>query len=182
MTFLSLVNKKLAIEVVLAQLFVVLAIVYFLFLRKKFVRIGEFFGKYGLVFAFLVSLGAIAGSLYYSQIAGFEPCELCWFQRICMYPLVVLLGMALIKKDRKITDYILALSGIGFVISLYHNYIYYYSGGLNLTCQLGGAAVSCVKRYVFELGYVTIPMMALTAFALIIIFMIFCKLYERSHQ
>src|SRR5258705_13166689 len=99
MTLVSFVNKKLAIETILAQLFILSAIVYFLFCRKKQDLITKFIGKYGLFFAFLISLVATLGSLFYSQIAGFTPCDLCWFQRIFMYPLVVLLGLALIKKD-----------------------------------------------------------------------------------
>ncbi len=182
MTLIELANKKLAIETIIAQLFIIWAILHLFFLRKKFVAVTDFFGKYGLLFAFLISLGAVASSLFYSQIAGFEPCELCWFQRIFMYPLLILTALALIKKDRKIADYILPLAAIGGVISLYHNYIYYYNGGLNLSCQLGGMVISCTKRYVFEFGYITIPMMALTGFTLIIIFMVFSKLYDRAHQ
>lgn len=182
MTLLFLVNKKLAIETALAQVFIIASLVYLLFLRKKFPAIAGFFGRHGLVFIFLVSLASMAGSLFYSNVAGFSPCDLCWWQRIFMYPLVVLSLTALIKKDRKILDYILPLSVIGFLFSLYHNFIYYGAKGLNVFCDLGTGQVSCVKRYVFELAYITIPMMALTAFALIIIFVVFAKLHERGNQ
>ncbi len=64
-------------------------------------------------------------------------------------------------------------SVIGALFAAYHNYMYYWNSGLDAFCQLGGMQVSCVKRYVFEFGYVTIPMMALTAFALIIMLLIF---------
>ena len=180
MTFVSFVNEKLAIETILAQLFILSAIAYLLFFRKKHNYVINFIRKYALLFAFLISLVATLGSLFYSQIAGFTPCELCWLQRIFMYPLVILLGLALIKKDSHITDYALSLSVIGGLISLYHNYMYYYNSGLNVFCILGGKGTSCIKRYVFEFGYVTIPLMAFTAFSLIIIFLIFQKMGSKK--
>lgn len=173
MTLLFFVNKLFSFGVVLGHIFITLVVVYVLFLREKYPGLAKFLTKHGLLLAFLVSLISVLGSLFYSQIAGFAPCELCWFQRIFMYPLVVLLGMALVKKERVIIDYALGLLVIGSVISLYHNYVYYMNKGLSAYCQVGGSATSCVVRYVFELGYVTIPMMALTAFALIIIFLVF---------
>ncbi len=179
MSLLELVNLKLSIETVLAQVFIVLAVVYFLFFRKKYNFVGEFFGKWGILFAFLISLASALSSLFYSEIAGFPPCDFCWYQRIFMYPLVILLGLALIKRDNSIVDYTLSLSVVGFLISLYHNFIYYYNNGLNANCQILGKGVSCVKRYVFEFGYITIPMMAITAFSLVIIFLIFSKLEKK---
>ena len=111
---------------------------------------------------------ATGGSLFYSEIAGFDPCKLCWFQRIFMYPLAILLGLALIRKDFKFTFYPFALTLIGAIISLYHNTIYY--GGISIfPCEPFGLGVSCTKVLVMEFGYVTIPLMALTAFLLIIL-------------
>jgi len=181
MSIIELISKKLALETVIAQILILLAIFYFVFFRKKYPAGLQFFSKYGLVFAFLIALIATSGSLFYSQIMGFDPCELCWFQRIFMYPLVVLLGIALFKKDGNITDYALSLSVIGGAISLYHNYMYYSNGGLNALCQLASIdAISCVKRYIFEFGYVTIPLMSLTAFLLIIMFLVFYKIRRKD--
>lgn len=180
-TLISFINKKIAIETVIAQIFILLVIICLLFFRKKYDFIFKFIAKNGMFFAFIASLAATAGSLYYSQIVGFTPCELCWFQRIFMYPLVILLGLALIRRDYSIIDYALSISIIGFLTSLYHNYIYYYNGGLNALCQLAGInAVSCAKRYIFEFGYITIPLMALTAFALIVIFLILSKIHNEK--
>ena len=175
MTLLIFLNTVLSVLVIGGQVFVVLSLVYLVFLRKKYPAIGMLLGKYGMAGAFFVALASVLGSLFYSQIAGFMPCELCWFQRIFLYPQVLLLALALIKKDSGIVDYALSLSLVGGLVSLYHNYMYYYNGGLNVFCQLSGIQVSCVKRYVFEFGYITIPMMALTAFVLIIIFLLFKK-------
>jgi disulfide bond formation protein DsbB len=179
MTLVELANKKLAIETILGQLFIIASIAYVLLWRKHYPTVGKFLAKYGLWLAFLMAVVATASSLFYSNVAHFAPCDLCWFQRIFMYPLVVLFGIALYKKDEKIADYGLVMAGIGFLISLYHNFLYYHVGGLNVSCTIGGVGVSCVKRYIFEFGYITIPMMALTGFALIITFLLFKK-YERN--
>jgi disulfide bond formation protein DsbB len=108
-------------------------------------------------------------SLIYSDVIGYAACTLCWYQRILLYPEVLLLGLALWKEDRTITDYIIALSGLGIVLSAYQKYL-----------ELGGASilpcsateVSCSKIYVLEFGYITIPVMALTSFVFIFVTML----------
>jgi len=167
MMFLNLVNKFLALATIGSQIFIALAIIYIVLPYKKG-KISNFFAKNGVVFAFVVSLAATAGSLFYSNYAGYVPCNLCWFQRIFMYPEVILLGLALIKKDEKIIDYSLALSLIGLVISIYHNYIIF-KGLHSVVCTI---SEPCATNYVLEYGYVTIPMMALTAFALVSLLLI----------
>ena len=176
-------NKLFATETLVVQLVIALGIVYLLFFRKKQFAMVAFFTSHALLIAFGLSLGAMLGSLFYSEFAGFAPCDLCWFQRIFMYPLVLLLGVALIKKDNHIVDYVLSLSVIGLIISLYHNYMYYYNGGLNVYCLFGSSSISCIKRYVFEFGYITIPMMALTHFAFITLLFILLRLEKnRNHE
>ena len=131
-----------------------------------------------MLLAFIVAIISTVGSLFYSQIAGYAPCELCWYQRIFMYPQVVLLGIALWRKDRNIIDYSIALSLVGFFIALYQNYINY--GGVSAYCQILGMGVSCTKRYTYEFGYITIPMMALTAFVLVIVFLWMQRMSDRK--
>lgn len=177
MTLLEIINPVLAIGIIVAQIFLVLVAVWLFGFRKKYPL--PFLQNRGLLLAFVVSAAATFASLFYSNVAGFPPCDLCWFQRIFMYPLVIILGMALIKRDRSIVDYALGLAIPGFFISLYHNYIYYINQGLGANCLLGASQVSCVKRYVFEFGYVTIPLMALTAFALVIVFLLMSKKLAR---
>ena len=179
---LTLISQSLALATVVAQFCILLVIFYLLFFRKKYGAPAKLLAKYGLLLALLTSLVATLGSLFYSQVMGFAPCDLCWFQRIFMYPLVVLLGMALVKKDLHIIDYALSITVRGFIISLYQNYLYYYNGGLSAFCQLVGQGVSCVKRYVFEFGYVTIPMMALIAFTLLIFFLIAARYRNHAQQ
>ncbi len=87
-----------------------------------------------------------------------------------MYPQVILLGLGLRRQDKHIIDYALALAGIGMAIALYHTYIYY--GGTTLfPCETFGLGASCTRRYVWEFGYITIPLMSLTSFLLLIFFL-----------
>ena len=134
----------------------------------------KFFSHKALYFSFIVALTATLGSLFYSEIAHFEPCKLCWFQRIFMYPLVLLIGMAIYRKDKRIADYSSAMSLFGAIIASYHYYLQ--RGGITiLPCSAVGYSVSCSQNFTMEFGYVTIPIMSLTAFLVIIILMWFYK-------
>lgn len=139
---------------------------------RRGMEIADFFRQYAVLFSFIVSFVSVASSLFYSEIAGFAPCVLCWWQRVFLYPQAVILFVALFKKDWGVRKYALALSGLGFLVAFYHTYIQF--GGESLApCPVGG--VSCQFIYFLEYGYVTIPTMALTAFGLIILLMLFHK-------
>lgn len=174
----SLITQFLAMLTIAGNLLVVfLAVVFLIFFLKKDNNFFwgretvNFFGRNAVLFSFLTSLGAVLGSLYYSVIVGFPPCQLCWIQRIFIYPQAIILGMALIKKDDHLADYIIVLSAIGGTVSTYHQYIQF--GGRSLySCASGLGAVSCTQRLILEFGYVTIPMMMLTVFLLNILFSI----------
>ncbi len=113
------VNKILAALTIFSHIFLVLGIGYFLLFRKdKTNPIIQFFSRNGIALAFLVSLFATAISLFYSDVAGFEPCKLCWLQRIFMYPQIFILGLAWFRKDHKIIDYALILAMIGGLFAL----------------------------------------------------------------
>lgn len=137
--------------------------------------IEKFIKSNGLVTGFGVALVATLGSLFYSEVMGYNPCLLCWYQRIAMYPLVLLLGLAAYKKDNGMADYGFWLSVVGGVIALYH---YLLQMGLlpSLICLTSGG---CVTRFVFQYGYVTIPMMALTAFVIIAVLMNWVRRIEK---
>jgi disulfide bond formation protein DsbB len=169
----------LAILTITSQVLLVIGFLYFLLFRKEETNpIINFFSKNGLLFAFIISLFATTFSLFYSEIAGFEPCKLCWLQRIFIYPQIFILGLALLKKDYKIVDYGMTLTIAGGLISLYHNYIYY--GGTSIfPCNAFGLGISCTRRYVFEFGFVTIPLMSLTSFLLIFGFLWLRKSYNQ---
>ncbi len=126
-----------------------------------------------LVIGFLITLGAVAGSLFYSEIAGFEPCKLCWLQRIFIYPQAVLFAVALIKNKKDLADYVVPLSAIGGLIAIYHYYIQL--GGLPLIPCSAANANACAQKFVMIFGYITIPMMSISAFALLFIFSIINK-------
>ncbi len=159
---ISFINITLSVLVVLGQVAVVVTLVA-LFLKKRGTPLVNFIRKHGLWIAFVTALIATLGSLFYSEIAGYEPCKLCWFQRILMYPQVILIGMALWKKDSLVFRYILVLSGLGILIAGYH---YLLQLGLmpSIACGTVGYSVSCSQRFVMEWGYITIPLMAFTAF------------------
>lgn len=112
-----------------------------------------------------VAVTAMAGSLYYSEVVGFVPCKLCWFQRICMYPLAVLLTVGALRRDRDVRWYALPLAVVGMGIAAYHAWLQAFppAGGSGF-CT---ADAPCTDRHVWELGFVSIPFMALTAFAFV---------------
>lgn len=116
--------------------------------------------------AALVAVAATAGSLYFSERAGFVPCELCWYQRIAMYPMAVILLLAALRRDRAITNYAFVLAGAGFVTSAYHMQVQWFPERSNV-CGLDDP---CSAKWVEGLGVFTIPQMAAMAFFLIIMF------------
>jgi disulfide bond formation protein DsbB len=116
--------------------------------------------------AFAVALVATGGSLYYSEVVGFVPCSLCWYQRIAMYPIVAILGLSLFRRDSvAAAPYALLLAGVGLVIALYHVTIQFLP---SLDVGVCAAGVSCTGRYLAVFGFVSIPVMAASAFALIV--------------
>ena len=135
-------------------------------------------GRWGMMCAFILSLASAIMTLIYSDILGFEPCPLCWWQRIFLYPQVVILGMALWKPFQyKVAalDFSIVLSVCGAGFALYHHLLQVMPSG-SLPCPATGP--SCAQLTIFEFGYVTFPMMALALFALNIV--VFLVLRSRS--
>ena len=120
---------------------------------------------YELWLAFLVAAIATGGSLFFSEIAHFIPCELCWYQRICMYPLSITTLLAALADDRRAARYLLPLPLVGAGVSIYHLLVE--NGVVHQTqaCLLS-APGGCAVKWMNEFGHVTIPALALTAFAL----------------
>ncbi len=141
-------------------------------IRKKFASgtLQKIALDYGLFGLFLLSVGALVGSLYFSNVIGFSPCVLCWWQRIFMYPQVLILGLATWKKDFSALSYSLLLSATGGIVALYQTYILF--GGAHLFPCSAETTSSCSKVFFLEFGYVTIPTMSLTAFALLAIMVV----------
>jgi disulfide bond formation protein DsbB len=115
--------------------------------------------------AFLVALASTAGSLIYSEMYHFEPCRLCWYQRIAMYPLALILGIAAFRRDAAARRYVVPLATAGLAVAAYHYLIEWYPGLDSGAC---GTGVPCTARYVEEFGFVSIAFMALSGFAAII--------------
>ena len=126
--------------------------------------------KYLLNVAWGQALIAVLGSLYFSEIRHFPPCVLCWYQRIFMYPLVLLIPVGIISKDKNLPKYVLSLSVIGTIIAIYHNLLYY-----NILPESAApcvAGVSCTTHFFAWFGFVTIPFLSLCAFLVIDVCMV----------
>ena len=116
-----------------------------------------------LFLAWITALFAVAGSLYFSEIRDFPPCVLCWYQRICMYPLVAILAVGILRRDSNVAYYVLPLSLAGLAISIYHNLLYY-----NIIPESAApcvAGISCTTVYIEWFGFITIPLLSLAGFA-----------------
>jgi disulfide bond formation protein DsbB len=138
-------------------------------LRTPLRKLRDALWGYELWAAFLVSAVATGGSLFFSQVAGFVPCELCWFQRICMYPLSIITLLAAIAGDHRVARYLLPLPLVGAGVSIYHLLVENGVVKEPAACQLGGAG--CTTKWINEFGYMTIPTLALTAFVILIGFL-----------
>ena len=122
-----------------------------------------------LLLAWITSIIAMVGSLFFSERMGFIPCTLCWYQRILMYPLVVFLGIAFYRNDREIYKYILPISIIGILMSSYHYALQKIPSMHEFSSCTSG--VPCTGQYINWFGFVTIPFLALIAFIFITIMM-----------
>lgn len=125
--------------------------------------------------AAVVAVGATLGSLYFSEWAGFVPCKLCWYQRIAMYPMAVILPIAVLRRERQIMGYSFVLAAIGLVTSSYH---------INLQASKSESTFCaiddpCSAKWVEAFGFVTIPQMAAMSFFLIIMLAV-ATTFDRS--
>lgn len=119
----------------------------------------------GLLLASLVAVGSTLGSLYFSERSGFDPCELCWYQRIAMYPKAVILPLAAWRGDRSVLRYTMPLSAIGLVIALYHVQLQLFPDQSSF-CEV---ANPCTGRWIRAFDIVTIPQMAAMGFLLLLL-------------
>ncbi len=126
-----------------------------------------------LYIAWITALASMAGSLYFSEILHFPPCILCWYQRIAMYPLVLIIGIGIVKKDKHLYNYVLPLSLIGDAIAFYHNLLYYKFIPDSLAPCISG--VSCTTKFIELFGFVTIPFLSLLSFVVITVAMLIYK-------
>ncbi len=128
-----------------------------------------------LFIALSVAVISTSASIYFSDAVGFFPCTLCWYQRIFMFPLVVVLFVGIVLKDRLVWVYALPLSIMGFLFALYHNFLYY---EIIPESFLECSGVSCTAEYLNLFGFVDIPLLSLVSFTLITS----CLFYYRRLQ
>ena len=150
-------------------------------INKRFLlnSLWNYAGKKAILFIFIVSFVATMGSLTFSEVLNFNPCVLCWYQRIFMYPIMFLSIAALYIKDKRIIPYILFLSILGFPLATYH-YLGQIDNNVSLPCDVIGYSSKCSETFFMQFGYITIPFMALSAFALIIIICLIAKKTEKD--
>lgn len=125
----------------------------------------DFLRVNALKLAWVQAALAMAGSLYFSLFMDLPPCVLCWYQRIAMYPLVIILALAMKWKNDHLRAYVLPFTIIGGAIAVYHNLLYYKILPESITpCQIG---VSCTTKLIEWGGFITIPLLSLAAFVAI---------------
>jgi disulfide bond formation protein DsbB len=179
----QLVETMLALFAVVLQVLIALVAVLALVslvskpARNVLVGLRESIVGTELWFAWAVAAVAMAGSLFFSEYAGFPPCRLCWFQRIGMYPLTAILLVAALRRDRlTAVQYAIWFPIIGSLVSWYHIYIENHPSAESAACRRG---VSCVTKWIDKFGYITIPTLAATAFATIFVLLVF--VWSREH-
>lgn len=157
LSVLTLIGQVLAI---------VLLLLFFVPAKKgKIATIKTLITQNAITLIFVFASVATIGSLFLSEVAVFVPCKMCWLQRIFMYPIAVISFIALIKNDKGSIRYIFPLSIIGLGFALYHNFMQWFPEALECSEEVA----KCSTIQFAEFGYITIPVMAATAFALIII-------------
>ncbi len=155
--------------------FVAVAVLIFFYLAKKlfkfkkFDQIAAFLQPNAYPMAFLLAFLASVASLFLSEVMHFQPCVLCWYQRIAMYPQVILLYIAQLRKEQVLTPYLIVVNVIGGLISLYHYSLHILprTTVLIMPCSKQFGGVPCDKGYDFYFGFMTFPLMAWSVFALI---------------
>ncbi|WP_254774827.1 disulfide bond formation protein B [Polaromonas sp. YR568] len=123
--------------------------------------------------SWLIALVSTSGALFFSEIMAFEPCVLCWYQRVAMFPLVLILGAGAYTQDASSVKYALPLACAGWLIAFYHCLLY---GGFILPAmQPCGKGVSCSAQKLELAGFITIPLLSLMAFSLIVLLLLAAK-------
>ena len=133
--------------------------------------------RHPIAWAWVLALVATVGSLYFSEVVGFVPCSLCWYQRIAMYPLVFVLGVGTVTGDPGVWRFALPLPLVGALISGYHIVVQHQPALELVPC---GSGPPCSGRWVAVFGFVTIPVMAGAAFLLIAMLLITIRTVQKS--
>ena len=131
-----------------------------------------------LFVAWMTALLATLGSLFFSEIMHFPPCVLCWYQRICMYPLVLIFLAGLFPLDRRVIRYSLPLAATGWVISVYHNLLSF--GIIPESASPCVQGASCATVFIRWFGFLTIPLLSFLSFSILLVLLYFISRRIRS--
>lgn len=177
--YIEIINKVLSIGTIFLQTVILFILINFIFYRNRENQVFVFFKKYTFYLGFLVALGAVLLSLFYSDVVGYPPCELCWIQRIFLYPLAILTGVSLILGISLSKKFILSLAVPGMIVAAYHVLIQ--AGIIKefITCS---SAKPCNTIDISLFGFLTIPMMSLIAFAIIVATILFAKYFTKANK
>lgn len=126
-----------------------------------------------LFITWIIVTATTLGSLFFSHVMAFAPCVLCWYQRICLFPLVIILATGLFPFDKRVVNYALPLAIAGWFTALYHNLLY--SKIIPQELQPCSQGVSCTEKYIDLFGFLTIPMLSLLGFSTIITLLFLLK-------
>jgi disulfide bond formation protein DsbB len=163
--YASVLNHYLSFATILGAVFVSLFLITILYLsyRKDMEKYARCLGNYIFPLGFFVTLGGTFLTLFYQYVLLYEPCDLCWYQRVFLYSQVFMFAYAWYKKDRAVLPYALLLSVVGFIIAIYHHALQI---GFDLMkpCSTAPFAVDCAKPSFIEFGFVTFPFMAVVLF------------------
>jgi disulfide bond formation protein DsbB len=149
-------DKFVALGTIAIQIFIIVMIIAWIMKAPLAVWIA----KNSTRILALIFISSTIGSFIYQYGFGYEPCLLCWYQRIAIIPIAILSLTGTLTKSSMLRRQIVILASIGFAIALFHNYIDIFPGSGLDVC--GASGVSCLMRYVYEFGYITIPMMSAT--------------------
>jgi disulfide bond formation protein DsbB len=131
-------------------------------------RADDMLAGHELLFGAIVAGIAMLGSLYMSEVAHLIPCTDCWYQRIAMYPIAIILGIAAYRNDATIRIYVAPLAVVGGLISIYHYLIQWFPSLEGTSCS---TSVPCTSAWFRVFGFISIPYMALSAFLLVLVLM-----------
>ncbi len=140
-------------------------------------RLKSLIARFGMRLAFISIIASSAMTLIYSEIFGIIPCGLCWFERVALYPQALLFGMAMYYKDTRMPRYGIGLSIGGLIVSLYHHYIQM-GGSEFIKCPAAGA--DCAKRFLFEFGFMTFPLLSAILFSFLIVLYVYLLKTDRN--
>lgn len=163
--YADLLNHYLSFATIIGAVCVIVffgALIYLSY-KKDLEKYSKYLGNYIFPIGFCITLGGSFLTLFYQYILNYEPCDLCWYQRVFLYPQVLMFAYAWYKKDRAVLPYALVLSVAGFAVALYHHALQL---GFDLMkpCSSAPFAVDCAKPSFIEFGFVTFPFMAVVLF------------------